>query len=155
MSREKSDSFSTDDSSATSVSLRVQQLDSTDSGLPEKPLFSLPRLRRRVRGACTLKLLKRRLPFLEWIPRCTVQSVIYDALAGFTVALTSIPQSIAYAAVAGIPLEVFYLTVGFKMFLNITYFIILFSMDCTQLLLGRSLTFCLVQFSKLRWRLLQ
>ncbi len=63
-------------------------------------------VRRRIRRACTTKQLKRRLPVLQWICRCTFQSVLYDFLAGFTVALTAIPQGIAYAAVAGLPLEV-------------------------------------------------
>lgn len=81
-------------------------LHSEDDGIPKTPCCSFPLARRRVRGACTTKLLKRRLPFLQWIPRCTFQSVIYDILAGFTVALTAIPQSIAYAIVAGVPLEV-------------------------------------------------
>ena len=81
-------------------------LHSENDELPNTPCCSFPSARRRVRGACTTKLLKRRLPFLQWIPRCTFQSVFYDILAGFTVALTAIPQSIAYAIVAGVPLEV-------------------------------------------------
>ena len=62
--------------------------------------------RRKIRGLCTVKMLKRRLPLLRWIPDCTVPSVLWDFMAGFTVALTSIPQSIAFAAVAGLPLEI-------------------------------------------------
>ena len=72
-----------------------------DDGLP-----STCSIETRLRGACTTNHLKRRLPFLQWARRCTITSVIYDLLAGFTVALTAIPQGIAYAAVAEMPLEV-------------------------------------------------
>ena len=64
------------------------------------------RLRRRIQGSCTTKLLKRRLPFLQWAPRYTIGSALCDMIAGITVALTAIPQGIAYGAVAGLPVEV-------------------------------------------------
>ena len=63
------------------------------------------RIRKRIKGVCTVKTLKRRVPILGWMPSYTWQSGIHDFIAGFTVALTAIPQGIAYAAVAGIPLE--------------------------------------------------
>jgi len=59
----------------------------------------------RVRTCCTTELLQRRLPFLQWAPRYNLQSAVSDILAGITVALTAIPQSIAYGAVAGLPIE--------------------------------------------------
>lgn len=46
---------------------------------------------------------QRWLPFLNW-PRPTVDLLRNDALAGLTVALLMIPQSVAYAALAGMPL---------------------------------------------------
>lgn len=61
-----------------------------------------------VRNSCTTELLKRRLPFLQWAPTYTFRSIFHDAIAGFTVALTAIPQAIAYGAVAGLPVEVKY-----------------------------------------------
>jgi hypothetical protein len=88
------------------------------------------RTKQRVRSTCTMKLLKRRFPPLQWVPSYSLHYALYDFLAGLTVAvslyckfgkkkmknnnvinllylkLTSIPQSIAYAAVAGLPLEV-------------------------------------------------
>jgi sodium-independent sulfate anion transporter 11 len=62
--------------------------------------------KRRIRKTCTTKLLKRRLPMIEWLPKYTLQSLFHDCMAGFTVALTAIPQGIAYGAVAGVPVEV-------------------------------------------------
>lgn len=47
-------------------------------------------------------LLTRFFPFLEW-PRPTRQSLRDDLLAGLTVSLLVIPQSLAYAQLAGVP----------------------------------------------------
>ena len=47
------------------------------------------------------EILKKRVPIIEWLPRYTVLSFFRDLLAGFTVSLTAIPQSIALAGVAG------------------------------------------------------
>lgn len=65
------------------------------------------RIRRRIGRSCRKKNLKRRLPPLQWLPNCTLSTVFQDCVAGFTVALTAIPQGIAYGAVAGVPVEVF------------------------------------------------
>lgn len=73
----------------------------------------LSETKRRFRKTCTTKLLKRRLPIIEWLPKYTVESAFSDCIAGFTVALTAIPQGIAYGAVAGVPVEV-----GAKSFKN-------------------------------------
>src|SRR5204863_7569980 len=44
----------------------------------------------------------RLLPFLHW-PRITAASARDDLLAGITVSLVAIPQSLAYAQLAGVP----------------------------------------------------
>lgn len=44
------------------------------------------------------------LPFLDW-PRVTAVSLRHDLVAGMTVALVAIPQSLAYAQLAGVPLQ--------------------------------------------------
>ncbi|XP_040160060.1 sodium-independent sulfate anion transporter-like [Anopheles arabiensis] len=44
----------------------------------------------------------RRLPFLKWAPNYNLTSLVSDIIAGITVGLTSIPQSIAYATVANL-----------------------------------------------------
>ena len=62
--------------------------------------------KRRLRRTCTTKLLNRRLPIIEWLPKYTLASALSDFIAGITVALTAIPQGIAYGAVAGVPVEV-------------------------------------------------
>lgn len=48
-------------------------------------------------------LLHRLLPFLAWLPKLDRETVRVDALAGLTVALVAIPQSLAYAQLAGLP----------------------------------------------------
>src|SRR5665811_1602117 len=50
----------------------------------------------------TANLAKRLLPFLNW-PRVDGKSLFNDLLAGVTVALLAIPQSLAYAQLAGVP----------------------------------------------------
>ena len=46
----------------------------------------------------------RLLPFLSWIGKCKDPSVLTsDVIAGITVALVLVPQSMAYAQLAGLP----------------------------------------------------
>ena len=72
----------------------------------ESELGSVSQVKQWIRGSCTTDLLKRRLPFLQWAPTYTCRSIFHDCIAGFTVALTAIPQGITYGAVAGLPVEV-------------------------------------------------
>lgn len=55
-----------------------------------------------VRHLTLTALLRQILPFLEW-PRLTPQTLKSDLLAGLTVSLLAIPQSLAYAQLAGVP----------------------------------------------------
>ena len=48
-------------------------------------------------------MLKRFLPFLAWLTQYNVASLKLDAVSGLTVALVLIPQSMAYAQLAGLP----------------------------------------------------
>ncbi|XP_031838576.1 epidermal stripes and patches isoform X2 [Nomia melanderi] len=59
--------------------------------------------RRRLRSACTKKTVYKRLPILRWLPKYSGQDALGDLVAGITVGLTVIPQSLAYANVAGLP----------------------------------------------------
>ena len=45
------------------------------------------------------------LPFLAWLPRQTRATVGRDALVGLSGAILALPQSIAYALIAGLPAE--------------------------------------------------
>ena len=47
--------------------------------------------------------LRRLLPFLAWRSRISRESLRIDSVAGLTVALVAIPQSLAYAQLAGLP----------------------------------------------------
>lgn len=62
-----------------------------------------PWLRRKLRGAASAKNATRRLPILRWLPRYTAEDALGDVTAGVTVGLTVIPQSMAYAGLAGLP----------------------------------------------------
>jgi len=52
------------------------------------------------------KQVLRRLPILSWIKRYTRTDLVSDLIAGITVGLTVVPQSMAYAAIAGLSPEV-------------------------------------------------
>lgn len=56
----------------------------------------------------TCKNMTKRLPILKWLPNYNSKDCIGDLLAGITIGLTVIPQSMAYAALAGLPLEVIF-----------------------------------------------
>ncbi|VVM80797.1 C4-dicarboxylic acid transporter DauA [Pseudomonas fluorescens] len=45
------------------------------------------------------------LPFLKWLPRQTPRSMRQDLLVGLSGAILALPQSIAYALIAGLPAE--------------------------------------------------
>jgi hypothetical protein len=56
---------------------------------------------------CTKEFVHRRFPVTTWLPQYTFSTLVQDMLAGLTVALTLIPQSIAYAEVAGLHPQVY------------------------------------------------
>lgn len=57
-----------------------------------------------------------------WLPNYRKEYVVNDLVAGITVGLTVIPQAIAYANVAGLPLQVnIYYTLKCKIILNKKY----------------------------------
>ncbi|XP_038632943.1 sodium-independent sulfate anion transporter [Scyliorhinus canicula] len=58
-----------------------------------------------VRKCCSYRTLKRRLPILAWLPQYTFQWLRMDLLAGVTVGLTVVPQALAYAEIAGLPVQ--------------------------------------------------
>ena len=57
----------------------------------------------RVVGSRSVHLATRLFPFLEWFRGFTRETARADAVAGLTVALVLIPQSMAYAQLAGLP----------------------------------------------------
>ncbi|XP_042340589.1 sodium-independent sulfate anion transporter [Plectropomus leopardus] len=57
------------------------------------------------RGCCSYGTLKAWLPILSWLPRYNLKWLKMDLLAGLTVGLTTVPQALAYAEVAGLPVQ--------------------------------------------------
>ncbi|KAJ8729793.1 hypothetical protein PYW07_016831 [Mythimna separata] len=51
------------------------------------------------------RLLRRRVPLLRWLPRYDRVSALADLVAGITLGLTLVPQSIAYASLANLPVQ--------------------------------------------------
>lgn len=52
------------------------------------------------------RAVRRRLPVLGWLPRYSLSCLRLDLTAGVTVGLTVVPQALAYAEVAGLPVQV-------------------------------------------------
>ncbi|KAM3623362.1 uncharacterized protein V6R79_010202 [Siganus canaliculatus] len=57
------------------------------------------------RRCCSWSSLKSWLPILSWLPGYKLKWLQMDLLAGITVGLTAIPQALAYAEVAGLPVQ--------------------------------------------------
>ena len=75
-------------------------------------------------------MLLKRLPILDWLPRYSLEMLGGDLIAGISVGLTVIPQSIAYGLLAELPPEVmvtFFLTNNTKH--GILYF---FANSCAE-----------------------
>ena len=47
-----------------------------------------------------------RFPFLKWLRKYRPRTLVSDIIAGLTVGLMVVPQALAYASIAGLPLEV-------------------------------------------------
>lgn len=62
-----------------------------------------PWLKHKLCSTVAMKNLKRRVPILRWLPCYTIEDGLGDIMAGVTVGLTVIPQSMAYAGLAGLP----------------------------------------------------
>ncbi len=82
------------DDSLHEASKNVKHLNDIESG------------KKRKKVTCNPYLFRRRLPITAWLPKYNWNYSVFDLIAGITVGLTIIPQSIAYAGVAGLPLEV-------------------------------------------------
>jgi sodium-independent sulfate anion transporter 11 len=63
-------------------------------------------IREKAKKSFTKKVLYKRVPILSWLPKYKTQDAVGDLVAGITVGLTVIPQSLAYANIAGLPTEV-------------------------------------------------
>uniref|UniRef100_A0A8D2LQJ0 Solute carrier family 26 member 11 n=1 Tax=Varanus komodoensis TaxID=61221 RepID=A0A8D2LQJ0_VARKO len=61
--------------------------------------------RSRVTWLQCCQVAKKRLPVLRWLPKYSLQWLQFDFVAGLTVGLTVVPQALAYAAVAGLPVQ--------------------------------------------------
>lgn len=53
-----------------------------------------------------INILKKKIPILQWSQEYNVDKALADLVAGITVGLTLIPQSLAYAALAGLEPQV-------------------------------------------------
>lgn len=59
-------------------------------------------IKKNIRKTCTKETILNRFPIIKWLPRYQLNYLYNDTIAGISVALTAIPQGIAYAVVAGL-----------------------------------------------------
>lgn len=71
----------------------------TKERLQEIPEF----LKKKAKSICRKKILYKRVPILNWLPKYSTEDAVGDLVAGFTVGLTVIPQALAYAGIANLP----------------------------------------------------
>ncbi|KAM9313657.1 sodium-independent sulfate anion transporter isoform 2-T2 [Pholidichthys leucotaenia] len=62
-------------------------------------------IRQSALGCCSCNTVKAWLPILSWLPQYNLKWLRMDFLAGLTVGLTVVPQALAYAEVAGLPVQ--------------------------------------------------
>ena len=55
--------------------------------------------------AKTKECIRTNLPICQWLPQYTCNNLVRDIIAGFTVGLMVLPQGLAYATIAGLPLQ--------------------------------------------------
>ncbi|XP_075148834.1 sodium-independent sulfate anion transporter-like isoform X2 [Haematobia irritans] len=79
---------------------RTSKYRSEEQLLSEKPVENTC-----MRKIFRKKILYKRLPILQWLPKYTLADAIGDLIAGITVGLTVIPQGLAYSNVAGLPTQ--------------------------------------------------
>ncbi|XP_062312076.1 sodium-independent sulfate anion transporter [Osmerus eperlanus] len=73
--------------------------------LADRPLLGAPSCRELLRACCSYSSLSAWLPLLTWLPRYRLRWLQMDLIAGLTVGLTTVPQALAYAEVAGLPVQ--------------------------------------------------
>lgn len=66
------------------------------------PPPGLASARRRTPAQRLRRLIRRRVPLVTWLPSYSAEYVVADLVAGITLGLTLLPQSIAYAQLAGV-----------------------------------------------------
>ncbi|CAL8139955.1 unnamed protein product [Orchesella dallaii] len=76
------------------------------------------------------KYVKKRLPILKWLPAYKIGDIVPDTISGISVGLTAVPQSIAYADVAG-------LTPEYGLYSSfVSCFVYIFLGSCRQMTIG-------------------
>lgn len=65
-----------------------------------------PWMESKVRRTLSAKNVIKRFPILNWLPKYSTTDALGDLVAGITVGLTVVPQSLAYASIAGVPPQV-------------------------------------------------
>ena len=55
--------------------------------------------------SATAEYLAEKLPVVQWLPHYDYHWIVHDVLAGITVGVMLIPQGLAYAKIATIPIE--------------------------------------------------
>lgn len=58
------------------------------------------------RKGCLKQYIADRFPFVKWLPKYSMKTATSDFIAGLTVGMMVVPQSLAYANIAHVPKQV-------------------------------------------------
>lgn len=67
--------------------------------------LGIPLPRRAGKESGWRRVLRQRVPLLRWLPHYDRVTALADLVAGITLGLTLVPQSIAYASLANLPVQ--------------------------------------------------
>ncbi|KAL4240737.1 hypothetical protein ACF0H5_001525 [Mactra antiquata] len=76
---------------------------STEEVLTFPEPINMDSVKRYFRECCTLEAAKGKLPIVTWLPKYSLTDLQADIISGLTVALTVLPQGLAYAIIADLP----------------------------------------------------
>ncbi len=95
-----------DRNSSSNLQQQRTGCDSSNNGILANLNVTLDREDQNEDNICLHKIfsekgLKKGLPILEWLPEYSLGKFLVDGVAGITIALTILPQALAYASLAG------------------------------------------------------
>ncbi|XP_045214379.2 sodium-independent sulfate anion transporter-like isoform X2 [Mercenaria mercenaria] len=82
----------------SSIERTDEDIEYTEISFPER--FNMKQY---VKKCCTLEAVKNKLPITKWLPKYSLTDLQSDVISGLTVALTVLPQGLAYAIIANLP----------------------------------------------------
>lgn len=85
-------------SGRSAIETHEDDIEFTETSFPES--FNM---RQYVKKCCSVEAVRNKLPITKWLPKYSLTDAQCDIISGLTVALTVLPQGLAYAIIANLP----------------------------------------------------